>query len=157
MGDEVGGGSVLVVGEIEAGGDGAAEEGDLAVAEEASALPDAGGNGELDVVACLQIWSKSKERRAPVGEELEHFDGVAEVEVEELVGGEAVHLRECAGLKQVVDGCGGGAGALGRVEGERGGVGAAKEASLNGVGLELEELLDLGGCHASQSIAARGA
>jgi hypothetical protein len=67
-------------------------------------LPDPGGDDELDVLACLQIRSKSENSGAPVGEKLQHFYRVAEVEVEDLVGGENVHLGEGSGFKQVVDG-----------------------------------------------------
>lgn len=85
----------------------------------------------------------------PVGPELEHFYGVAVVEVEEFVAGEGVHFGEGAGFEEVVDG-----GAHGsrhwfwtalqfNVAG--GGVGAAEEAALVGVGFEVEEGFDFGG------------
>lgn len=66
-------------------------------------MPDAGRDDELHVLACLQIRSKSEKRGAPVGIELQHFHRVAEVEVEDLVGWENVHLGEGSGFEQVVD------------------------------------------------------
>jgi hypothetical protein len=46
----VGVASPAVIGEVEAGSDGASEERNLAVADEASALPDSGGDDDLDVL-----------------------------------------------------------------------------------------------------------
>lgn len=51
----------------------------------------------------LQILSKSKKRGAPVGVELQHLHRISQVEVEDLVGIQLVHLREGAGSEQVVD------------------------------------------------------
>lgn len=53
--EEFFGGGVAVVGEVEAGGYGAAEEGDFAIADEAGALPDSGGDDELDALIGHQI------------------------------------------------------------------------------------------------------
>ena len=137
LGDEFGGGSAAVIGEVEAGGDAAAEQSDLAGADEACALPDSGGNEVLHMLTGSEIRSKSNDGGAAVGEELEHLDGIAEVEVEEFVGGEAVHLGESAGFEKIVDGGAEGAGAARQVEDRGGGVGAAEEASLDGMGLKL--------------------
>jgi len=106
-------------------------------------LPNAGGDDELDLLACRQVRSKSKERGAPVGVELEHLDGVAEIEVEDLVGRENVHLGEGFRLEQVVDGRALRAGAAGQIDCGRGCVGAAVEAALDRVRLKAEQLLDL--------------
>ena len=97
---------IVVVGVIEAGGDGATEESEPAVADEAHALPDSGGDENLDVLGGEQIVSKGEESRAAIGVEVEHFDGIAEVEVEHLVGVEEVQLGELACLEEVVNGGG---------------------------------------------------
>lgn len=57
---------------------------------------------------------------------MEHFDGVAIVEMEDFVGVEDVHFRECPGLEQVVNGGARGANSAGKVEGGGGRVRAAE-------------------------------
>lgn len=148
--DEFVGVGVAVVGEVKAGRHRAAEEGDLALAEEARALPDSGGDDELDVLSRLQIGSKSEKRGALSGIELEHFDGVAGIEVEDFVRGEDVHLRECARFEQVVDGGSGGANAAGELDGGGRGIGAAEGAAFNRVRLKREQGFDFVGGHRSR-------
>ena len=94
------------------------------------------------MVAGGEVGAEGKDRGAAVGAELEHFHGVAQVEVEGLVGGEDVHFGEGAGFEEVVDGGGGGAGSAGKLEGRGGCVGAAEGAAFNGVRLEVEEGFD---------------
>ena len=90
-----------------------------------------------------EVGAKSEDRGAAILMELQHFYRIAEVEVEGLVGVQDVHFGEGAGLEEIVDGGGGGADAAGKVEGCGSGVGAAEGAAFEGVGLEVEEGLDL--------------
>lgn len=119
LGNELIGSGVAVVGEVEAGSYGAAQECNFPFADEAGALPYACGDDQLDMVTGLQVWSESKNRGTAVCVELQHFHWVAEVEVEGLIGVEDVHLGESAGLEEVVNRGGGWADAAGELEGGR--------------------------------------
>lgn len=78
---------------------------------------------------------------------LQHFYGVAKVEMERLIGREDVHLGEGAWLEEIVNGGRGRADAAGKFEGHGRGVSAAKGATFDGVGLEVEEGFDFLCCH----------
>ena len=95
------------------------------------------------MVACGKVGAESEDRGVAIAMELEHFHGVAEIEVEGLIGVKDVHFREGAGLEEIVDGGGGGTDAAGKVEGRGRGISAAKGAAFNGVGLKVEEGFDL--------------
>ena len=99
------------------------------------------------MLASGEVRAEGEDLRVSFRMELEHFDWVAEIEVEELVGGELVHLRECAGFEEIVDCGAGGTGAAGQGKIVRGSVGAAEEASLDGMGFQFEAGFDLGGGH----------
>lgn len=86
--------------------------------------------------------------------ELEHLHRIAEIEVEDLVRREHVHLREATGLEQVVDGRSCCAAALRRVYLKRRRISAAEVAALNNVGDELKVPFDLFGGHCFDGIAA---
>jgi len=103
LGGQFGGGGAVVVGEVETGDDGAAEKGYFSIVKETGALPYAGGDQELDVVAGEEIGAEGKGGGGAVGGKLQHLDGVAEVEVEDLIGIEEVHFGEDTGLEEVVD------------------------------------------------------
>jgi len=64
-------------------------------------------------MACGEVRAEGEKGRTAVFIKLEHFYGVAEVEVEGFVGVEDVHLGEGVGLEEVVNGGGGGTGAAG--------------------------------------------
>jgi len=119
-------------------------------------LPDAGRGYELDVVICHQILAKSEDGGAAVFVELEHLDGVAEIEVEDLVGLEDVHLGEGSGFQEIVDGGAGGALAAREIDGAGGGIGAAEVATFDGMGLEIEEGLDFVGGHCQRCYQCPG-
>lgn len=101
-------------------------------------MPYAGGNQDLDLLAGEQVLPENYEGGAAVRMELEHLDGVAEIEVEDFIGVEQVHFRELILFQEVVDGRALRAEAAGQMEGGRGGPGLAKAAALDGVGIELE-------------------
>jgi hypothetical protein len=134
---------ISIVGVIEAGDDGAPEESELALADEPRALPYSGGNEDLDLVTGEQIGPENYDGGTAVGMELEHLDGIAEIEVEDLIGVEQVHLRELALFEEVVDGCALCAGAARELECGGGRPGLAKTAALDGVRIELEQGLYL--------------
>ena len=95
----------------------------------------------------LQIRSKGEERGAPVWVELQHLHRVAEVEVEDLVGVEDVHLGEGSRLEQVVDGRALRSRAARQVDVPARGVGAAERAALNADAVRVEQRLDFAGRH----------
>jgi hypothetical protein len=139
LGGEFGVGGIVIVGVIEAGHAGATEEGHLAAADEVHSLPDAGRHEDLDVLSGEEVGSERENGRAPVGIELHHLNRVAEVEVEDFVGVEQVHLRECAGFEEVVDGGALGTGSAGKIDGSGGGKGSAEVTALDGVGSQIEQ------------------
>jgi hypothetical protein len=100
---EVGALARFVVGVVEAGGYGGAEEGVAAAGAEAGALPDVAGDDHLGALAGFEVGADEDDPVGAVGVEVEHLDGVAQVEVEDLVGGEAGHGRERVGGQEVVD------------------------------------------------------
>ena len=55
------------------------------------------------MLARLQVLSKSKAGGAPIRVELEHFHRIAEVEVEDFVRSDGVHLGKRPWLQQIVD------------------------------------------------------
>ena len=99
-------------------------------------MPDSGGDDELDVLASRQTGAKREDSGAAIGEELEHLDRVAEIEVEDFVGCKDVHLGEGSRLQQVVDGGADGARAARKLDSLTGGVGLAEEAALDRVRFE---------------------
>ena len=76
---------------------------------------------------------------ATIRQELEHLDRVAEIEVEDLIRVEDVHLAEGAGLEEVVDSSPLMTSAAWELNFSRGGVGSAEGAALDGVRLEAED------------------
>lgn len=117
-------------------------------------MPDAVRDGELRAVVGGEVFADDVGFGVAVGVELEHLDRVAEVVVEDLVALEEVHLAEGVGFEQVVDGRGGvawtgvaGVRELGGGDEFRGLVGAGVPAAFAGVGLEVEDALDVGGGH----------
>ena len=102
-------------------------------------MPDSGGDYQLDVLAGGEVGAEGEERGATILVKLQHFYGVAKVEVKGLVRIQNMHFREGAGLEEVVDGGGSGADAAGKVEGCGRGVGAAEGAAFDGVWLEIEK------------------
>ena len=60
-------------------------------------------NDELWTLASRKIVAENDRARGAIGHELEHFDGVSVVKVENLVGREAVHLGKGIGLEQIID------------------------------------------------------
>lgn len=132
----------MIVGEVEAGDYGASEKGEFSVSDKTRALPYASRNEDLDLLTCSQILSEDYDGGGAVGKELQHLDGVAEVEVEDFVGIEEVHLGECSCFEQVVD-CGAlGTGAAGcfKISSRR--VGSPVVSALDGVRIEVEQPLD---------------
>lgn len=109
----------------------------------------------MDVLAGIQIRTKGKNTGAARGVELEHFDGVAQVEVEDLIGVEDVHFRERARLKQVVDCRALMTHAARQCDGGGGGVSAAIETSFGAVRFEMEERFDFVGSHDAQCYQRR--
>ena len=107
---------VVVIGEVEAGYDRASQQCQLSLSDEPCALPDAGRNQNLNVLAGRQIGSQGQDRGIAARKQLEHLDRIAEVEVEHLVGVEEMELRESSGLEEVVDGGALGAGAAGQFD-----------------------------------------
>jgi hypothetical protein len=73
---------------------------------------------------------------------LEHFYWVAKIEVEDLVGCEAVHLGKGSWLEEIVDGGAGGALAAGEIDWDGRGVSAAEVAAFDGVGKQTQEGFD---------------
>ena len=148
-GDQVGAGGGGVVGELEAGAYGAAEQGEGigSGVEEAGALPDVAGDYELRALVGGQVGADDVGFGVAVGMELEHFYGGAEVVVEDFVAGEDVHFGEGAGFEEVVDGGAGAARSDGSVEVDGGFVGADVPAAFAGVRGEVEDALDVGGGH----------
>ena len=136
-----------VVGKVEAGGDGASEERELAVGEESCTLPDASGDEGLQLLSVRDLLAESDGCCCAIGPELEHLDGVAEVEMEDFVGLESMHLGEGAGFEQVVDGRAERACAARESDGVLRGVGAAIVAALDGVRLDGESVNDFAGVH----------
>jgi hypothetical protein len=128
---------VVIVGVFEPGDDGAAEKSEFAVADETSALPYSGGNYDLNLLAREQIMAENHEAGSAVGVKLKHLDGIAEVEVEDLVGLEHVHFGELALLEQVVDRRALGTGATGQIECGGSGPGLPEMSAFDGMGIEL--------------------
>ena len=70
---------------------------------EAGALPDAARHHDLGPLAGGQVGADQHQAVGAVRPELEHLDRVAQVEVEDLVGGQPMHGRERVRGQQVVD------------------------------------------------------
>lgn len=117
-------------------------------------MPDAGGNEELNVLPGLQILAKGEDLGTPARVELQHFDRVAHVEVEEFIGRESVHLGKGPLFQQIVDSGAERAGAAGKLHRAPAGVGAAEAATFHGVRLKVEQRFDLFSGHSSQMLAA---
>jgi hypothetical protein len=116
-------------------------------------LPDAGGDDKLNMLSSLQIRSKMKYGGASVWIKLEHLHGIAQIKVECFVGVEDVHLGEGSGFEQVVDGGAHCARSAWQFDRARRGVGAAEEAALDRMGLEIQERLDLVRSHVTDVIS----
>jgi len=134
---------IAIVRVIKSWDDGAPEEGELAIANEARALPYSGGNQDLDLLPGEQVVPENQDGGAAVGMELEHLDWIAEIKVEDFVGIEQVHFRELIVFEEIVDRSALGAEAAGQMEGGRRGPGLAEAAAFDGVGIELEQGLYL--------------
>ncbi len=94
-----------------------------------------------------KVWPKSEERRAPVGMQLEHLHGVAEIKVKNLVGVEDVHFRESSRFKKVVNGRALGTRAAWQLDRLRRRVGSPEPTAFNGMWLQLQQTFDLVGSH----------
>lgn len=103
----------FVAGVVEAGADSAAQERDLTSGQQARTLPYVLRNDELWTLASRKIVAENHRARGAIGQELEHFDRISVVKVENLIGREAVHLGKGIGLEQIID-AGSGA-AVGRI------------------------------------------
>src|SRR6266702_1727331 len=96
----------IIVFKLEAGADCASEQRPLAARRNVRALPHAARNDNLRALAVGKIAADLDYAPASICVELQHLDGIARVEVKDLVGFQAMHLAECAWLEQVVDrGC----------------------------------------------------
>jgi len=79
--------------------------------------------------------------------ELQHFNWIAQIEVEHFVGIEDMHLGECSSFEEIVDSRAHGPHAARKIEGVGGGVSAAEVATLNRVRLQIQQCLDFVGGH----------
>ena len=123
---EVGRVPVFVTLEGESGGHRAAEQGPGARGCHAGAHPGAGRDGQLDVLAAEEVGAQDGGAGGAVGGEKEEVQGVAQVEVPDLVGGEAVQGRVVVGGEEGDDG-----GALGAAVGACGtGPGLPEQAAF---------------------------
>ncbi len=83
------------------------------------------------------------ERGTAVWVELQHFNRVAEVEVEDLIRIENVHFGKRSRLEQVIDRGALGTHAAGQIDGSGRGVRPAIEAALHWMRFEPKQTLDL--------------
>ena len=139
----------LVVGVVKAGADGAAEQGNFPSGKQARTLPYIFGDEQLRMLSPRKVIADHKCLRGSVGSELQHLDGVAEIEVEDFIGSETVYLGESIGFEQIVNA---GAGLpwasvarwkRGLSDGFLGTPGLDEGSTFAGMRLEVEKLLDL--------------
>ena len=86
---------------------------------------------------------------------LEHFNGIAEIEVEDLVRIQNMHFGEGSRFQKIINGRSGGPSSARQFERRSGGVGAAIEAALDGVGMEVQQRLNLVCGHATDVTSAK--
>src|ERR1039458_1921017 len=95
--DQVFPSSVLVIGKVEAWGDGAAEQRKPAAGNQSRALTKPARDDHLRLHAGPQIGTEHNRLAGATRQKLQHLDGIAEVEMENLVALQAVHRRERRG------------------------------------------------------------
>src|ERR1700721_2943879 len=94
------------------------------------------------MLACCEIRSKSENGGAAIRMQQKNLHRIAEIEVEDLVGGEDVHLGEGALFEQVINRCAHGPHAALEFHIEFRRISAAIPAALDRMRLELEQRLN---------------
>ncbi len=124
--------------------DGAAHERPTTAGDEAATLPDAGGHNVLRFVPGREVVVNRDDTCFPAWPELQHFHGVAGVEVEDFIALDDVNGGEGFGREQVVDAGRGGAvaGIRRRRNHQRCAVRFAKVTAFDGKRLQAETLDD---------------
>ena len=85
--------------------DGAPEQREGAARYKPGTLPYISRRNDLRSLALLEIWPEAENLAGTPFRQLQHFDRVATIEMEKLIGLQAMHLAEAVVLQQVVN-CG---------------------------------------------------